>query len=110
MSYINLSAEANEVPRRRVQRILTDASAEPWIILDSLEPGNTITAGVVIVTGEGTIYYTVEDKASIINGTAEAVEWSKGSQTSTSYGYFPSGVTGIKFAWTSGTVKGIIAV
>ncbi len=110
MSYIYLSAAANEDPGRRVQRTLTDASTEPWIILDSLSPGDTVTVGLVISSGEGTIYYTVEDQASIINGTADEVEWSKGSQTGTSYGYFPSGITGIKFSWTSGTIKGIVAV
>ncbi len=110
MTTINLSASQNEEPGRRIQQTISDATATDWIVLDSVNPGETITVALVITTGEGTIQYTAEDVASLVNGAADGVEWSKGSVTTTTYGYFPSGITGVKFVRTSGTIKGCIAV
>ncbi len=111
MSFINLSDAENEEAARRIQRILTDATAEPWIILNSVKPGENITVGLVIGTGVGTVHYTVEDFESIKDGTAVPITWALGTITNDSVtGYFPSSVTGIKFVWTSGTVKGVISV
>ncbi len=78
MATINLSNAANEKPGRRYQVTLSGATAQPWIILDSVNPGDAITVALIISAGEGSVKYTAEDEASMIAGTATETTWSKG--------------------------------
>jgi len=108
---ILLSSSDNEKPGRRVQRTINGADPEPWIILDSVKPGEQVTVGIIITgVGEGTLVFTAEDISSITSGIAYEKEWEFSSVTETTYGFFPSGITAVKFKRTSGVIKGIVSV
>ncbi len=108
---LKLSDNANEKPGRRIQRVISTAITDDWIILDSVRQGWCITIAIVLKSaGSGYVEYTSEDINSIYSDSANPVIWSAGTVDIDTYQTMPSGVTGVRFVNVSGTIKGLIAV
>ncbi len=111
MATIWLSSYTNEEPGRRVQRTLSSGTTDDWIILNTTEKDSTITVEIVIAaSGSGSLEFTIEDYASIDAGTAVGVVWDFGTVGTTTVGYFPAGVTGVRFVRATGEIKGCVAI
>ena len=109
MAHINLSDQSNELPGRRFQKTYTGGTAGEWVILDSAEPGDTVSVGLVMATGVGYIQFTADSVASVIDGTAIPVTWGSGSVSVPTIDFFPSSVTAVRAYYTSGTIRLVIS-
>lgn len=109
MAFINLSDQANELPGRRYQKTYSDGNAGDWVILDSAEPGESISIGLVIATGQGHIEFTADSVESVMAGTASGIDWDDGTVTASTMSYLPSGVTAVRPYRDSGTIRFVIA-
>jgi hypothetical protein len=92
---------------RGFERTLAAPGNDDWIIMESIEPGEQFTVGIIIATaGSGSVEYTLESDTAVMAGTAEGIPWTLGTVSATTQGgSFPSNVTAIRLVNASGTTK-----
>lgn len=99
---------------RHYEETYSAGTTQAWIRIDTVDTPtlvatDTVTVGLVISSGSGSIEYTAESTASVIAGTASGKAWPKGTISATDYAYFPSTVTAVRAVRASGSIKLVVA-
>lgn len=105
-----LSDQSNNVPGRKMQVDYTSGSAQDWIILDSMQVGDTVTVGLILGEGaEGYVDFTVDSVESVISDDADGIQWTNGAVTASAMTFFPSSTTAVRVVRTSGDIRLLIS-
>lgn len=108
---IFLSSFLNSKGIGQIERDLTGAVTDEWIVINNDLVDGCLTVGI-IMSGAATakVQFTAQAVETIVNGTPVATDWAQGDVTATTYATFPASTTGIRFDVTSGTIQGIVSI
>lgn len=106
-----ISSVDNSKDRARIERDLTGPVTDEWVIINNRINRGDGTVGIAITgTGTATVEFTAQDFETIDTGTPASATWDQGTVSETTFGTFPTSVTGIRFIVTSGTIQGVISI
>ena len=106
-----LSASEDSKGKARLQRDLTGAVTDEWIVVNNDRPYGCLLVGIVIPSAAtAKVQFTGQSFETIDTGSPDAIDWAAGDVTETTYTTFPSSTTGIRFVVTSGTIEGVLSI
>lgn len=110
MTITYLSSQTNNVPGRKMQVNYTGGTTQDWIVLDSMQPGDTVTVSMILGAGaQAYLDYTNDSVEAVLDDSATGRQWSKGVITADADTFFPSSTTAIRVVRTSGDIRLLIS-